>query len=52
MAVSSFPNWFGQRQIRLAEAKGEYLQLSTKDPVLLNGVLHAATLTWRRAPSN
>jgi long-chain acyl-CoA synthetase len=52
MAVSFFPNWFGQRQVRLVELNGEYLQLSTDAPVRSNGTLKTATLTWRRAPFN
>jgi hypothetical protein len=52
MAVSLLPNWFGQRQTRLVELKGEYLQLSTELPIHLNGEPHTATLLWRRAPFN
>ena len=52
MAVSFFPNWFGQRQVRLVEVNGEYLRLSTDGPQRVNGALKTATLTWRRAQPN
>ena len=52
MAVSLFPNWFGQRQVRLVEVNGETLRLSTDGPQRLNGALRTATLTWRRAQPN
>ena len=52
MAVSFFPNWLGQRQVRLVELDGEHLQLSTDGPQRFNGVLKTATLTWRRAQAN
>jgi hypothetical protein len=52
MAVSFFPNWLGQRQVRLVEVNGDRLQLSTDGPQRFNGVLKTATLTWRRAKPN
>ena len=52
MAVSFFPNWFGQRQVRLVEVNGERLQLSTDGPQRFNGARKTAMLTWRRAPPN
>jgi hypothetical protein len=52
MAVSFFPNWLGQRQVRLVEVDGKRLQLSTDGPQRFNGVLKTATLTWRRAQPN
>jgi hypothetical protein len=52
MAVSLFPNWFGQRQVRLVEVNGKTLRLSTDGPQRLNGALRTATLTWRRAQPN
>src|ERR1700676_870091 len=53
MAVSFFPNWLGQRQVRLVEVDGERLQLSTDGPqAIFNGALKTATLTWRRARAN
>jgi hypothetical protein len=52
MAVSFFPNWLGQRQVRLVELKGDRLRLSTDEPQRLNGVLKTVTLSWRRAQLN
>jgi hypothetical protein len=53
MAVSFFPNWPGQKQVRLVEISGERLHLITDGPqAILNGVLKTATLTWRRAQAN
>jgi Lipocalin-like domain len=52
MAVSFFPNWLGQRQVRLVEINGERLQLSTDGPQRVNGPLKPATLTWHRAEGN
>ena len=52
MAVSFFPNWVGQRHVRLVELNGERLQLSTDGPQRLNGVLKTVTLSWRRAQPN
>jgi hypothetical protein len=52
MAVSFFPNWFGQRQVRLVEVNDETLRLSTDGPQRFNGALKMATLTWRRARPN
>ena len=44
MAVSFCPNWFGQRQVRLVELKGERLQLSIPEPQRIHGTLKMATL--------
>ena len=52
MAVSFFPNWVGQRQVRLVEVDGERLQLSTDGPQRFNGTLKTATISWRRAKPN
>jgi Lipocalin-like domain len=54
MAVSFFPNWLGQKQVRVVEIDGERLQLSTDGPqAIFSGSLKAAaTLTWRRAQPN
>jgi len=52
MAVSFFPNWLRQRQVRLVEVGGERLQLITDGPQRFSGVLKTATLTWRRAQPN
>ena len=49
MAVSFFPNWVGQRQVRLVELKDECLQLRTEGPQRINGVPKTVTLSWRRA---
>ena len=52
MAVSFFPNWLGQRQVRLVKVNGEFLQLSTDGPQRFSHSLKTATLTWRRAKRN
>lgn len=52
MAVSFFPNWLGQRQVRLVEVGNDRLQLSTDGPQRFNGTLKTATLTWQRARPN
>jgi hypothetical protein len=52
MAISLFPNWSGQRQVRLVKVNDERLQLSTDRPQRFNGALKTATLTWRRAKPN
>jgi hypothetical protein len=52
IAVSFFPNWFRQRQVRLVEVIGERLQLRTEQPVRLHGALKTVILTWRRARPN
>jgi len=52
MAVSFFPNWLGQRQVRLVEVDGERLQLSTDGPQRFNGTSKTATISWRRAKPN
>jgi len=52
MAVSFFPNWLGQRQVRLVEVNRDCLRLSTDGPQRVNGGLKTATLAWRRAQPN
>jgi hypothetical protein len=52
MAVSFFPNWVGQRQVRLVEVDGKRLQLSTDGPQRFKGTLKTATIDWRRAQPN
>ena len=52
MSVSFFPNWLGQRQVRLVELNGDHLQLSTDIPQRMNGVLKTVTVSWRRAKPN
>ncbi|WP_211274029.1 lipocalin-like domain-containing protein [Neoasaia chiangmaiensis] len=52
MAVSLFPNWFGQTQIRLVELRDNRLHLATDGPQRFNGALKTADLVWMRAVSN
>src|SRR4029077_7822907 len=49
MAVSFFPNWLGQRQVRLVEVNGERLQFSTARPPRFNGTFKHAPLSWAQA---
>jgi Lipocalin-like domain len=44
---SFFPNWEGGEQERLLRLTGEHLVLSTQ-PMLLNGEVQTAELTWER----
>ena len=52
MAVSAFPNWAGERQLRLVELDGDQLTLRTDRPSMFNGSLKDATIVWRRAAFN
>ena len=52
MTVSAFPNWTGDRQLRLAELDGDRLTLRTNGPSMFNGSLKDATIVWRRAALN
>jgi hypothetical protein len=52
MAVSLFPNWQGQRQLRIPELDGDTLVLATDRPTLFAGSLKTARITWRRATPN
>jgi hypothetical protein len=52
MAVSLFPNWQGQRQLRIPELDGDTLVLVTDRPSLFAGSLKTARITWRRAIPN
>jgi hypothetical protein len=52
MSVSLFPNWQGQRQVRIVKVGNKELQLSPNMPYLFNGSLKTATITWRRAEPN
>jgi Lipocalin-like domain len=52
MAVSLFPNWKGERQVRIAELEGDQLVLATDRPSLFAGSLKTARITWRRASPN
>src|SRR5258707_7863156 len=49
MAVSFFPNWLGQRQVRLGGGKGGRPHMSNDQPPRVNGVLRKANTT-RGAP--
>jgi hypothetical protein len=52
MDVSLFPNWQGQRQLRIPELDGETPVLATDRPTLFAGSLKTARITWRRAMPN
>jgi hypothetical protein len=52
MDVSLFPNWQGQRQLRIPELDGDTLVLATDRPTLFAGSLKTARITWRRAFPN
>jgi lipocalin-like protein len=52
MAVSLFPNWQGQRQLRVPELDGDTLVLATDRATLFAGSLKTARITWRRATPN
>jgi hypothetical protein len=52
MAVSFFPNWKGQRQVRIVRLDGAALHLATDRPSLFDGSLKTALITWRRADPN
>ena len=52
MTVSAFPNWAGDRQVRLVELDGDRLILRTSSPSMFNGSLKDATIVWRRAALN
>jgi hypothetical protein len=52
MAVSFFPNWKGQRQVRIVRLEGDQLQLATNRPSLFGGSLKSVVISWRRAIPN
>ena len=52
MAVSLFPNWQGQRQVRIAELEDDTLVLATDGPTRFAGSLKTARITWRRTTPN
>jgi hypothetical protein len=52
MAVSLFPNWQGQHQLRIPGLDGDTLVLATDSPTLFAGSLKTARITWRRATPN
>ncbi|HEX4675655.1 MAG TPA: lipocalin-like domain-containing protein [Steroidobacteraceae bacterium] len=49
MFVSFFPNWKGQRQVRLVEIEKDRLHLAPDHPMPVNGRLKTASLIWKRA---
>ena len=52
MHISLFPNWKGQRQIRIFTLTDKVLQLGTAKPMKFAGGTKSATLIWHRAPLN
>ena len=49
MFVSFYPNWKGQRQVRLVEIDNDRLHLAPDHPMPVNGRLQTASLIWKRA---
>jgi hypothetical protein len=52
MFVSLFPNWQGQRQLRIAKLEGDELRLRPDRAHVFNGSLKTAEIVWRRAASS
>ena len=52
MQVSLFPNWLGQRQVRLVERDDDLLRLATVTPMTFHGARMTATLVWKRVQPN
>jgi hypothetical protein len=52
MFVSFFPNWRGQRQVRVASIDEGRLHLGPDHPMEFNGRLKTASLLWNRAKPN
>jgi Lipocalin-like domain len=52
MFVSLFPNWTGQRQVRIVMLHGNELHLSPNQPQPFHGSLKTALIVWRRAKPN
>ena len=48
MFVSFFPNWQGQRQVRVAVIDGDRLHLAPDHAMPFNGRLKTASLIWKR----
>jgi len=48
MQVSLFPNWLGQRQVRLVQIDGDLLRLATNTPMHFGGARKTAALVWQR----
>ena len=49
MFVSFFPNWQGQRQVRVATIENGKLHLGPDRPMMFNGKPKTASLVWKRA---
>lgn len=52
MAVSLFPNWVGDTQVRISKLEGDSLTLSTSGPVSNRGFVATPIVEWRRARRN
>lgn len=51
MFVSFFPNWRGQRQVRVAHID-DMLHLAPDQPMPFNGTMKLANLSWKRLEPN
>jgi hypothetical protein len=49
VSVSLFPNWVGGVQARVAALSASRLELSSPEPVLINGEQRTVHLVWQRA---
>ena len=49
MTISLFPNWTGDRQLRMVDLDGDVLRLTADNPIVYNGRSVDTTVTWRRA---
>jgi Lipocalin-like domain len=52
MTISLFPNWTGDRQLRLVDLDGDVLRLNAGNPIMYNGRSVDTTVTWHRAVPN
>lgn len=52
MTISLFPNWTGDRQLRLVDLDGDVLRLNAGNPITYNGRSVDTTVTWHRAAAN
>lgn len=52
MEVSLFPNWKGQRQVRVFQLDGQVLHLGTDQPMKFAGSSKTAALVWNRVKPN
>ncbi|KAB8208719.1 Lipocalin-like domain-containing protein [Aspergillus parasiticus] len=48
--MSSYPNWIGTTQERVAHIEGDILELSTVHPLVISGIEQRSFLTWRKLP--